>query len=63
MPDNDLFLIDIEQILKEKMPRYYNYIPKFLIRYLKKISHQEELNPFLIEAKDKVGVEFLEAAL
>lgn len=63
MADNDLFLIDIEQILKEKMPRYYNYIPKFLIRYLKKISHQEELNPFLIEAKDKVGVEFLEAAL
>lgn len=31
--------------------------------YLKRIVHQDELNVFLKESKDKVGVEFLQACL
>jgi putative hemolysin len=64
MPDdNSLFLIDIEEILRTKATRYYKYIPKFLLSYLKKIIHQKELNIFLHNAKDRTGVDFLEAAL
>ncbi len=63
MTDNSLFLLDIEKILREKAPGYYKYVPGFLIAYLKKIIHQEELNVFLEEAKDKIGVDFLEASL
>ena len=63
MADDSLFLIDIDKVLREKAPKYYKYIPKFVVSYLKRIVHQEELNVFLRESKDKVGVDFLKAGL
>ena len=63
MADDSLFLIDIDKVLREKAPKYYKYIPRFLVSYLKRIVHQEELNVFLRDSKDKVGVDFLKACL
>ena len=63
MADDSLFLIDIERILKEKLGAKYKYVPGFLVSYLKRIVHQDELNVFLRESKGKVGVEFLEACM
>ena len=63
MADDSLFLIDIDKVLREKAPKYYKNIPKFVVSYLKRIVHQEELNVFLRESKDKVGVDFLKACL
>ena len=63
MATNTDFLIDVDGILREKMPKYYRYIPKWLIRYLKRIVHQEELNVFLAETEGRVGVDFLEDCL
>ena len=63
MADDALFLIDIDRILLEKAPKQYKYIPRFVISYLKRIVHQEELNVFLRESKDKVGVDFLKACV
>ncbi|NDV64227.1 1-acyl-sn-glycerol-3-phosphate acyltransferase [Bacteroides sp. 224] len=64
MTDDSLFLIDIDGVLRNKAPKHYKYIPKFLISYLKKIVHQDEINVFLRESKDvEPGVPFLEACL
>ncbi len=63
MADDSLFLIDIDKVLREKAPKHYKYIPKFVVSYLKKIVHQEELNVFLYESRDKMGVDFLKACL
>ena len=63
MADDSLFLIDIDKVLREKAPKYYKYIPGFVVSYLKRIVHQEELNVFLRDSKDKVGVDFLKACL
>lgn len=63
MAEESLFLIDVEKILREKARKYYKYIPSFVVSYLKKIVHQEELNVFLFESRNKVGVDFLEASL
>ncbi|MDR0989459.1 MAG: glycerol acyltransferase [Prevotellaceae bacterium] len=63
MNDDTLFLIDIDKVLRDKAPKYYPYIPRFVVSYLKRIVHQEELNLFLAESKDKVGVDFLKASL
>lgn len=63
MADDSVFLIDIDKILRSKAPDKYKYIPRFVISYLKKIVHQEELNVFLLESKDKIGVDFLEAGV
>ena len=63
MPDDSLFLIDVDAILRAKAPEKYKYIPGFVISYLKRIVHQDELNVFLTESKDKVGVDFLAACI
>ena len=47
MTDDSLFLIDVDKILRTKAPKHYKYIPKFVISYLKKIVHQDEINVFL----------------
>ena len=63
MADDSLFLIDIDKVLREKAPQKAKYIPKFVVSYLKRIVHQDELNGFLRGAQDKVGVDFLKASL
>lgn len=63
MSEDSLFLIDIDKILQEKASSYYRYIPKFLVSYLKKIVHQDELNEFLEGVADLEGVPFLKACV
>lgn len=52
--------IDIDVILKEKMGAKEKYVPGLLKKWLKKIVHQDEVNAFLWESRDKTGVEWLE---
>lgn len=63
MADDSFFLIDIEKILKGKLGKKYKYVPGFLVSYLKRVVHQDELNVFLAANKDKVGVDFLEGCM
>ena len=51
--------IDIDKILKEKMGAKAKFIPSFLVRYLKHIIHQDQVNAFLYESRDKVGTPWL----
>lgn len=63
MAENELFLIDIEQILRNKAPKYAKYVPRFVVNYLKRIIHQDEINDFLRQSKGRVGVDFLQACM
>ena len=55
--------IDIEKVLKDKMGAKAKFVPGFLVRWLKRIVHQDEINAFLWENRDKAGVEWLEACV
>lgn len=50
--------IDIDQLIKEKNPRLYKWIPGFLLRYLKKTIHQEEVNTVIRDNEGHDGYEF-----
>ena len=50
--------IDIEKVIKSKNPKLLKWLPKFLISYLKKTLHQEEINQILLENKDKFDYDF-----
>ena len=63
MTDDSLFMVDIENIRRTNEQKYHKYIPSFATSYLKKIIHQDEINVFLVESKDKLGVDFLEACV
>lgn len=63
MSENSVFLIDVDKILKEKAGKKSSRIPRFVVSYLKRIVHQEEINEFLKSVSDKSGVDFLEACM
>lgn len=63
MADKSVFLIDIDKIIAEKAGSKAKRVPRFLVSYLKRIVHQEEINSFLSSVADKEGVDFLEACM
>jgi hypothetical protein len=40
--------IDVKRVLAEKNPRLLKWMPGFLLRYLKRIVHQEEINRIFV---------------
>ncbi len=61
MEKKKLTHIDVESVLKAKAPK--KRIPKFLINYLKKIIHQDEVNEFFVALDGKENADFMEGAL
>ncbi|HET6992770.1 MAG TPA: 1-acyl-sn-glycerol-3-phosphate acyltransferase [Bacteroidia bacterium] len=55
--------IDIEKIIREKNPRLLKWMPGFLLRYVKRILHQKEVNAFM-EINGKLrDLDFINAVL
>lgn len=50
--------IDIERTIKSKNPRLLRWMPKFLLRYLKRKIRQDESNFVIAENEGKNGYEF-----
>ncbi|MBN2597264.1 1-acyl-sn-glycerol-3-phosphate acyltransferase [Labilibaculum sp.] len=55
--------IDIEKVFASKSERISKLLPNFIIRYLKRIIHQDELNNFLAKNYQKQGIEFADSVL
>ncbi|MDC1362069.1 glycerol acyltransferase, partial [Crocinitomicaceae bacterium] len=55
--------IDISRLIQSKNPRLLRWLPNFVINYLKRILHQEEINAFLNEHKDKKNIEFCDEVM
>ena len=55
--------IDIDSILKNKMGNKSKWVPRPLVSWLKRIAHQDQVNAFLWESRDKVGTPWLEACV
>jgi len=60
--DKKLYM-DIDRVFKEKNPTAYRFTPKFLIRYLKRITHQDDFNIMFEELKDVYGLEFTDGLI
>jgi putative hemolysin len=60
MSENEVIQIDVEGVLKEKSPKLAKRLPRVLINYLKRIVHQEEINRFMLNNKEKHDFEFME---
>lgn len=55
--------IDVERVIKSKNPKLLKRLPKFIVRYLKRIIHQDEINDFLEKNEDLKNHEFCEAVV
>ena len=63
MDNNEVKLINIRQVLRQKAPSASRKIPDFLVNYLIRLVHQEELNDIILRYQDKEGVEFMESLI
>ena len=52
--------IDIDSILQSKMGAKAKWVPRPLVAWLKRIIHQDQVNAYLWDSRDKVGTEWLE---
>src|ERR1700752_2079866 len=55
--------VDIEKILKQKAPKLYRWLPRFVINWLKRKLHESEINAAMIALKDEEGLNFNAKAL
>ena len=51
--------IDIDKILKGKMGKKAKFVPGFLVSWLKRLVHEDEVNKFLWESRHLSGTEWL----
>lgn len=55
--------IDIDQVLRARLPRHYRYIPRFVVRWLERTICQDRLNAILVKMAGKNSVDAAIAAL
>jgi putative hemolysin len=56
-------IIDVEKVLYSKNPALRKVVPKFIVTYLKKIVHEDELNDFLTRSGHLKDEHLIEAFL
>lgn len=56
-------ILDLDKVFKGKAPKLYAKTPSFVINYLKRKVHIDELNEILTIYADKYGVDFMEAVV
>lgn len=52
--------IDIDKILRDKLGAKARFVPRFMVSWLKRIIHQDQVNAYLWESRHLVGTEWLE---
>ena len=63
MDKGEVKRIDIKQVLRQKAPRAARKIPGFVVDYLIRTVHQEEINDILARYHGLEGVDFMQALI
>lgn len=50
--------IDIEKVINDRNPKLLKWLPKFFIRYVKRIAHQDDLNKLMEDNEGVYGLDF-----
>lgn len=58
-----LVKIDVDSVLRTRLPKHYRYIPRFVVRWLERTICQDRLNTILEKMADKNSVDAATAAL
>ena len=55
--------LDIKQVLRDKMGTKARWVPGFVVNWLRRTAHEDQLNDFLWQARDLKGTPWLDACL
>jgi len=56
-------IVDVEEVIRNKNPHLLKILPGFILRYLKRIIHENEINSLLNKNRNKFGLDFVDAVL
>jgi putative hemolysin len=59
-PEN---IIDIEKVIRNSDSKFVRSLPKFVVRLIKQLVHQDEMNRTINRSRDKSGVPFINEVL
>ena len=63
MQQGNVKFIDLEKVIAGKNPRLLKWIPRFILNYIKKVIHEDDLNDAINRNNDKFGYDFAAATL
>lgn len=55
--------IDVEAVIRDKNPALLKWLPGFILSYIKKILHQDDINQFIDAHKHLYGYDFCDAII
>ena len=55
--------VDIKGLIKSKNPALLRWLPRFIINYLRRILHEDEINQFIENHKEVYDVDFCQAVI
>ena len=59
-PEAQAKFIDIEAVIQSKNPSLLRWMPRFVLKYIKKIIHQDHVNDFIFRQGDKHSHAFVD---
>ncbi len=62
-PTKKIPQIDLEKVIRSKNQKLLKILPGFILKYIKRIIHQDEFNEFLLQTRDVYAHDFVSAAL
>lgn len=63
MNQSSAIKIDVDEVLRNRLPRHYRYIPRFVIRWIERTICQDKLNALLKNNAGKVDADFCNGVL
>ena len=57
-PENNILSVDVEKVIRGKSRRLAERLPRFVIEYIKRTIHQDEINRLLYKNREYTGVDF-----
>lgn len=55
--------VNVAQVIRNKSERLYRMVPRFVINWLRRVVHEDEVNYVLSKYRDLAGLPFIEATL
>lgn len=55
--------IDLDQVIRSKSEKLHRYLPRFVVGWLNRLLHVDELNAYLYKNREAVGIDFATAIL
>lgn len=55
--------IDLDKVIKSKSERLHRWLPKFVVRWVNRLLHVDEINFLIYKYRDKFGPEFAQSIL